>query len=257
MTVFEAIILGLVQGLTEFLPISSSGHMLLVGRFLGVGTLGLGFELICHVATLAAICAVMRKDVWELIGKPLSKPMRMIVVATVPTAVIAGLISVFCRDLLDGTALVYCFIVTGILLLCCGFAPERAPYKPMKYRHAALIGAVQGIAAFPGLSRSGTTIATCTMLGYGKEQSARFSFLLSVPVIIGSTAVELIFGGGVGGDAGVAALAAAAVAAFVSGLAAVKFMLKFLSKHGMDGFAVYLFLLSVFMLINDYALHLF
>ncbi|MDE6398731.1 MAG: undecaprenyl-diphosphate phosphatase, partial [Clostridiales bacterium] len=250
MTVWQAIILGLVQGLTEFLPVSSSGHLLLFGRFLGVGNVGLGFELVCHLGTLAAICLCMRREIAPLIRHPLSRPVRLIAVASVPTAIIAGILSVFFRDALEGSLLIYGFLATGILLLCCGFAAEKARNTPMLYRHAAIVGAAQGIAALPGLSRSGTTIAAATFLGYDRESAARFSFLLSVPVIVGSSLIELICNG-VGGGVSAAALAAACGASFVSGLVAVPFMLKLLRKRGLDGFAVYLFLLSVFLLIND------
>lgn len=256
MSIIDAIILGLVQGLTEFLPVSSSGHMLLVGSFLGVGEVSLGFELVCHLATLVAVCIVLRRDVGALVRKPLSRPMRLLIVGTIPTAVIAGIISFFFRDLLGGNMLVYCFIITAILLMCCEFASARAEQKPMTYPHAAVIGVAQGIAALPGLSRSGATIATATILGYDKKQSARFSFLLSIPVIIGSSVVEIALNG-VGSGVSVAALIAAFVSSFISGLLAVKFMLRLLERRGMTGFAVYLFALSVFLLINEYALHLF
>ncbi len=256
MTVWEAIILGIVQGLTEFLPVSSSGHLILTGRFLGVGQTSVGFELICHLGTLAAVCLCMRRDVWPLLRHPLSRPVRLLAVASIPTAVIAGCISVFFRDALEGSLLLYGFLVTGILLLCCSLADRHAQQKPLLYRHAAMIGAAQGIAALPGLSRSGATIATATLLGYDREQAARFSFLLSIPVIIGSSVIELAMHG-VGYGIGATALVAAFIASFVSGLLAVSFMLKLLKKHSLDGFAVYLFVLSVFLLINDYALHLF
>ncbi len=256
MTVLEAIILGIIQGFTEFLPVSSSGHLLLAGRFLGVGEVSVGFELVCHLGTLAAILIVMRNEVFTLVKAPFSRPMRLLFVASIPTAVIAGILSFFFRDVLEGSLLVYCFIITGILLLCCGFASPKKGELPMTYPHAAAIGAAQGIAALPGLSRSGTTIAVATLLGYNREQSARFSFLLSVPVIVGSSIIELCLHG-VGEGIGAAALMSAFAASFISGLVAVSFMLKLLRKRGMDGFAVYLFVLSVFLLINDYALHLF
>lgn len=256
MTILEAILLGLTQGLTEFLPVSSSGHLLLIGRFLGVGTVSVGFELVCHLGTLSAVFFAMRQDVFNLIKHPTSRPMRLMVVATLPTAVIAGILSFFFRDLLEGSFLLYGFILTGILLLCCGFAEKNAQPKVMRYPHALVIGAAQGIAALPGLSRSGTTIAAATVLGYNREQAARFSFLLSLPVIIGSSIVELTLNG-VGAGIGAAALSAAFAASFISGIVAVKSMLKLLRNHGMDGFAVYLFLLSVFLLLNEYALHIF
>ena len=256
MNIIEAIILGLVQGFTEFLPVSSSGHLLIVGRFLGVGEVSVGFELVCHLGTLAAVLLVMRKDVFSIVKKPFSRPTALLAVATLITGAIGAVISLFFRDALEGEYLIFGFIATGILLLCCEFGGTHEAEKKMNFGHAAIIGAAQGIAALPGLSRSGTTIAAAKMLGFSREQSARFSFLLSVPVIIGSSLVELLMHG-VGAGIGVWALIAACAASFISGLVAVKFMLKLLGKHGMDGFAVYLFVLSVFLLINEYALGLF
>ena len=256
MNIHDAIILGLVQGLTEFLPVSSSGHLLIVGRFLGVGEVSVGFELVCHLGTLAAVLLVMRKDAFAIVKKPFSRPTALLMVATLITGAIGAVISLFFRDALEGEYLIFGFIATGILLLICEFGRDNTPNKKMNFGHAAVIGAAQGIAALPGLSRSGTTIATAKLLGFSREQAARFSFLLSVPVIIGSSVVELLMHG-VGAGIGAWALIAACAASFVSGLVAVKFMLKLLTKHGMDGFAVYLFVLSLFLLINEYALGLF
>ena len=255
MTVWEAIILGLVQGLTEFLPVSSSGHLLLAGRIMGLGTLGLGFELVCHLGTLLAVFLVMRKELFALVRKPFSRRMRVLGLASVCTAVIAGFISVFMRDLLEGSLLTYCFIITGILLLCCGFASQKK--AEVGYGDAAIIGLMQGVACFPGLSRSGTTIATAQFLGIPRKKAAEFSFILSIPVILGSSIIELSLHGLGGGNVGALAMIAAFGASFIGGLFAVVFILKLLQKGNLDWFAVYLFMLSAFMLINDYALHLF
>lgn len=251
----EAILLGLTQGLTEFLPVSSSGHLLLMERFLGVGNVGVGFTLVCHLGTLLAVCAAMRREVWELVRHPLSRPMRLLIIGSIPTAIIGGLMSVFCRDLLEGEFLVYGFLLTGILLLCCGFAgkPTRSLFR---YRDAAVVGVAQGIAALPGLSRSGATVAAATLLGYERTEAARFSFLLSIPVIAGSSLVELLTNG-LGGGIGAGATVAALLSSFVSGLLAVRLLLRLLRSRDFDGFAVYLFLLSIFLLLNDYVLHLF
>ena len=255
MTVFEAIVLGLVQGLTEFLPVSSSGHLLLAGRIMGFSTLSLGFELVCHLGTLLAVFLVLRKELWALVKKPLSRPVRVLVLASACTAVVAGIFSVFLRDLLDGSLLVYCFIITGILLLSCGFMPQKR--TEIGYGDAAVIGLMQGVACLPGLSRSGTTIASAQLLGVEREKAAQFSFILSVPVILGSSVIELALHGLGSTNAGVLALLSAFAASFLGGLFAVRFLLRLLKKHSLDWFAVYLFMLSAFMLLNDYALHLF
>lgn len=255
MNIWQAIVMGLVQGLTEFLPVSSSGHLLLAGRFLGLGSVPLGFELVCHMGTLVAVCLCMRREIARVLRHPLEHEAKSLYIACIPTAIVAGLISVFWRDALEGSLLIYGFLVTGILLLCCGFSERQKAQKPLLYRHAAVIGAAQGIAALPGLSRSGATMATAMYLGYDRKQAARFSFLISIPVIVGSSAVELLWGGGAGGI-GITACIAAFFASFVSGMFAVSALLKLLEKHSLDGFAVYLFALSVFLLLNDYVLHI-
>ena len=257
MNILEAIILGLTQGFTEFLPVSSSGHLLLVGRFLGVGNVSLGFELVCHVGTLAAIGIVMRRECIALVRHPLSRNMRLLVVATVPTAIIAGVIGLLFRDIAEGSLLVYGFILTGIIIMVGEICAARKPLtSPLSYGKASVIGVAQGVAALPGLSRSGTTMAVATLLGCSREDAARFSFLLSVPVIIGSSIVEIALNG-IGSGISAAALIAAAISSFVSGLVAAKAMLGFLRTHSLDGFAVYLLILSAFMLVNDCFLHLF
>ena len=177
MTVWEAIVLGITQGLTEFLPVSSSGHLILMGRFLGTADVSVGFELVCHLGTLLAVIIAMRREIWEVARKPLGKQMRLITVASIPTAVIGGIITCFFRDALEGALLIYGFIITGILLICCGIFGKSRARGEMLYPHAAAIGAAQGIAVLPGLSRSGTTIAAATLLGYNREQAAKFSFL--------------------------------------------------------------------------------
>lgn len=256
MTIIEAVILGLVQGFTEFLPVSSSGHLLLFSRFLGVSELSVGFELVCHLGTLTAVVIAMRKPIFEVLRKPISRSSGLIICATAVSAVIVGIISVFFKNILSGELLIYCFILTGILLLCCEFTASEKPYRKMLYPHAAVIGAAQGLAALPGLSRSGTTIAAAQLLGYNRKQSAEFSFLLSIPIIIGSSVVELI-AHGIGGGIGAGAIAAAFISSFVSGIIAVRLMLKIVSRHSLDGFAIYLFLLSVFLLLNDFVFNLF
>lgn len=254
MSILEAFLLGLVQGITEFLPVSSSGHLILVGKIFGVTEMSIGFELVCHLGTLAALLIVVRKTVFETVRKPLGKPMRLILAATVPTVILAALVRVFFASAFDGKYLVYCFLITGIALVAVGFVPARP--REMTFADAIIIGCAQGLAAMPGISRSGSTIAAATALGHDRSKAAEFSLLISVPVIIGSATVELITQG-VGGSVGVAALLVGFASSFASGLASVLLLLKILKKSNLDGFAVYLFALSVFLLLNQYVLHLF
>lgn len=257
MSIFESFILGLVQGLTEFLPVSSSGHLILVSQILGLEKMSVGFELICHLGTLLAVIIALNKDILAVIKKPLGKPMRLIVVATIPTVIIVVAFRGFFRSAFGGEYLVYGFLITAILLLIVGFAPRKAtPNKQMSYLDAVIIGTAQGIAALPGISRSGSTIAAGSLLGLDRATSARFSFLICIPIIIGSSLVELITNG-VGVSIGVLPLLIGFFTSFASGFFAIKVMLKLLNKFNLDIFAIYLFILSTLMLLNQFLIHLF
>ncbi|MCL2675854.1 MAG: undecaprenyl-diphosphate phosphatase [Firmicutes bacterium] len=251
MNILEAVIIGIIQGLTEFLPISSSGHTILAGRILGVEA-NLAFELILHLATLCAVIIVMRKDIFALVKKPFQKETGLLLSATAVTTVILLLFLDFFKSTFDGQFLPYCFIITAIMLLCAGFFKQSQ--RKMTYLDALIIGVVQGCAALPGISRSGSTIAAGTMLGQERGRAARFSFLLSIPVIIGSSVVE-ITGGGLSGVAFLP-LFFGFFAAFVSGLLALRLMLKLFSRSA-DYFAIYLLALSILLLLNDFILHWF
>lgn len=256
MSIIESFILGLVQGLTEFLPVSSSGHLILISQILGLEKMSIGFELVCHLGTLLAVVLALNKDIIALVKKPLGKEMRLIIVATIPTVVIVVLFEGFFRKTFSGDYLVYSFLITAILLLIAGFAPTKARAKKLGYLDALIIGTAQGIAAVPGISRSGSTIAAGSLLGMDRPTSARFSFLISIPIIIGSSILELATNG-VGAGIGVAPLLVGFFTSFLSGLLAIKLMLKILQKFNLDAFAVYLFALSAFLLLNQYVFTLF
>lgn len=246
MNIFQAIIIGLLQGLTEFLPISSSGHMLLAARLVNV-KISLAEQLIMHLATLLAVVVVLKNDILGMIKRPLQRENRLIVLATIPTVIVVF----FLRDLVDSplsqTLLPYCFLITAIMLLGSGFFKSKVK-KEISYLDALIIGIVQGFAAFPGISRSGSTISTSLMLGNDRQKSARFSFLLSIPIIVGSSIVE-VWGGGLG-SVHFLSLATGFLSAFLSGFLALKFMLKWLGAS-FDYFAIYLLALSVLLILND------
>ncbi|MDR0426659.1 MAG: undecaprenyl-diphosphate phosphatase [Clostridiales bacterium] len=256
MNIIEAFILGLIQGLTEFLPVSSSGHLVLFSRVTGTPS-GLLFDLIVHCATLLAVVIVYYKDVKDLIRHPLSKKMRLLLCATLVTGGGFLLLKGAAEGMMNGWALPYCFAATGVVLILGAKLPPRRkrPQTEMGYVDALIIGGAQGIAALPGLSRSGLTISTAHMLGCKKEENAGFCFLLSIPVILGSTVLEAVTGE-------VAAvpvenLLVGFFTAFVGGLICLKILSRFLSKGSFAGFSVYLFALSLFLLLNDLVFQLF
>lgn len=248
MTVLEAIIIGLIQGLTEFLPVSSSGHILLVERIMGVES-ELGFTLILHLSTLLAVVIVMRKQIWQTVRTP--KKWAPLILATVFSALVVFALGNALESFFSGKFLAVSFLITAIMLLLSGFIKTKK--HEISCFDAVIIGCVQGLAVIPGLSRSGSTVSAAVMLGNEREESVSFSFLLSIPIIVGSAAIDLITKGI--SSVPFLPLLCGFISAFVSGLLAVKLMLKI--SRGYDAFAIYLTALSAFILVNDLFLHLF
>lgn len=268
MTYFEATILGLVQGLAEFLPISSSGHLALLQNWFDIDeTKVLLFTVLLHVGTLVSVFIVYWKDIWELIkelaltikdlctGKGLrmeERPVRklgvMIIAATIPTAIIGFAFS----DLFDSmyTSVLPIgigLIITGFLLV---FAEKigtaNRGIKEMNIRNAVFVGLVQGIAICPGISRSGSTLFGSLVCNLDRKFAVKFVFLISIPSILGSAILEAP----AAIEAGVTAaqmgpvLWGMAVAA-VSGLVAIKTMIKIVSDKKLSYFSYYVWLLGL------------
>ncbi|MGN1077533.1 MAG: undecaprenyl-diphosphate phosphatase [Candidatus Gallimonas sp.] len=258
-SIWKSILLGTVQGLTEFLPVSSSGHLSLLQRMLGFRLEGGSMtflNVMLHFGTLVAVVFAFRKDLVALFKKPY-KTLGMLVVATIP----AGVVGLLCADGIDslfagerGLAyLTVCFSVTALALLATEFfAKRRKVHVPLGWKHALPMGLTQAIALFPGISRSGSTIAAGTLSGAKAEDVARFSFLMSVPVILGSFVLELkdvIFpaeGAVPIGTNEVVGTVIGVLFAALSGFFAIRLMLKVVSKANYKWFSLYLVLLSLF-----------
>lgn len=264
MTVWIAIILGLVQGLAEFLPISSSGHLLLVQNIFGISDGGMFFTVLLHLGTLAAVLVVYRKIIIDMLRHPVERKMHWIwlIVATVVTVVVYYVLDeTVITDAVDrGSVLGFCFIITAILLIICDFLRKRLNGKrtipEMKWFHAAFIGFMQGIAPLPGISRSGATITGATACGISRDEAAEFSFLLSIPAILGGAVLEIPKAIKEGLAIGALPCIVGVIAAAISGYFAVKFMIRLITKRSLTGFAVYTFILGVFVLLDQYVLHL-
>ncbi len=256
--IWKSILLGTVQGLTEFLPVSSSGHLSLLQRALGYDIQGAGMmfvNVMLHLGTLLPVVWIFRKEILALFKKPF-KTLLMLIVATIP----AGVVGLLFNDKIDAlfsgdrgiAMLAICFSVTALLLLLCEYvARRRKTSRPLGWGHASAMGLMQAVALFPGISRSGSTIVAGTVSGAKTEDVARFSFLMSIPVILGSAAVELkgaIFpeaGGGISlAGAEIVGMLFGVVAAAVFGFLAVKLMLKVIKRADYKWFALYLVLLS-------------
>lgn len=250
MGVLEAIILGIVQGLTEFLPVSSSGHLQLAKELLGVEIENnLTFDVMLHAATVLSTIVVLWGEVWWLIKGLFSRGMNdeksyflKLVVSMIPVGVVGFLL----RDKIDAMlASQYIMVVVGAMLLLTSALLSFAYYaRPreratISMRDAFIIGLSQAVATMPGLSRSGTTIATGLLLGNDKSSVATFSFLMVLAPILGQTLLDVVDGGFVVTGISVEALVAGFVAAFVVGCLACRFMIGVVKRGKLIWFALY------------------
>ena len=237
--ILKGILLGMVQGLTEFLPVSSSGHLLLLER-MGVAPPSILLNLLMHVASLLAVMILLRKDVIGWVRHPLSRRARWLYLVCIPTALVAFALRYFAEDVLTGTYLPLGFLATSCLLFWGASIPPRS--RPLTPANALLTGVVHGLAALPGLSRSGATVSAMRLMGIEGEEAVRLSFLMSVPVIVGGAAYECI--GADWGAVNVPLTIAAAVSSFLFGLLGLRLMLKAF-RRAMPIFGVYTFALAI------------
>jgi undecaprenyl-diphosphatase len=251
MEVIDAAILGIVQGLTEFLPVSSSGHLELGKAILGdqsVPEESLLFTVVLHFATALSTVIVFRKDVIAILGDVFrfreSENTRLalkIILSMIPAAAIGVLFSDEMESLFDGNVILVGFmlIVTGLLLFLAGRAKRTD--KDVGWIDAVIIGVSQAIAILPGVSRSGATISTSVLLGNDRAKAARFSFLMVVPLIFGKIAKDLLDGGLEVQSSSTVPMLVGFVAAFVTGLLACTWMIKLVRKAKLHYFSYYCF----------------
>lgn len=255
MTIWQAIILGLVQGITEFLPVSSSGHLVVARALLGAEAEPLIFEIVVHCGTLLAVLVVFRHDILRMLKNPLGKLVRYLVVATIPAVIFALLFDNWIESAFGGRFLGIGFILTAILLTLAERKQVRHPRKfnQMKYTDALAMGGMQAVALVPGISRSGSTIVGGLFCGLDRRMAARFSFLMSIPAILGSVVFKFkdLMSIGAGGTS-IAAIIVGALVAAVSGYLAIRFMLELISKKKMYGFAIYVLILGVFVIVCQF-----
>lgn len=238
-------LLGLVQGLTEFLPVSSSGHLVLLSNLLGVEE-SLFISILLHVATLLSIFVVFYKDIIYLIKHPLSQQSMMLVFATIPTCIIVLILLPIIKSSFSGNLLPYCFLISAILLLLTELLVKKNKQKKYSnYIIALVMGIAQGFAVFPGISRSGSTI--CAGLLAGEKEAPKFSFLMSIPIILLSMIMEIyeICIESVVINFNLWAVLISFVVAFLMGVLAIKFMLKLTKKTNFKWFSLYLFIISI------------
>ncbi|MDR0760828.1 MAG: undecaprenyl-diphosphate phosphatase [Treponema sp.] len=280
MKFFEAIILGAIQGITEFLPVSSSGHLVLVQRIFGISEPALFFDTMVHVGTLAAVFVVLWKDIWGILRRPLQPVTGFLILATIPTVVAAllfkdGIERAFSSGGLLGAA--FLFTAAALLVswrlsgrpgktdrMAARGPDEVLPTGNMGWVDALIIGVCQAVAVVPGVSRSGLTLSGALSRRLNRDAAARFSFLLSIPAILGALVLQIkdLAGGDAGtaseaGGIGAGALTAGTLTAAIVGFFAVKFMLKIVRERSLWGFAVYVAVLGALVLVDQGATHFF
>jgi undecaprenyl-diphosphatase len=253
----ETVILGIIQGLTEWLPISSSGHLKIAEKFLGL-EVPILFDVILHLGTLTVILFFFRSDVKKILSAlarldfktDYGRLIPLIIVGTIPTALIGLAFSIFLENFFREV------LTVAVALLACGFVLYSAKAAKEKtgdigYFAALLIGIAQGIAVIPGLSRSGLTIATALLLGIEREKAFKFSFLLSVPAVIGAFGLTLHthFSALAASNLGWVEVFAGVAAAVIVGYLALKLLWKVLAKKGFHFFAFYCWALGALLII--------
>jgi undecaprenyl-diphosphatase len=251
MTLLEAVALGLVQGLTEFFPVSSSGHLVLAEALLEVNPPGVLFEVLVHLATMLSVVVLYRRRLIQLLLGTLhgsredSRYVGMLALASVPAA-LAGLAlgdsvaRLFDRPLLAALAL----LITGCVVYTIRWLAQLGQRSDPGWVGSLAVGTAQAVALIPGISRSGVTVAAALSFGTGRAAAAEFSFLLSVPAIFGASLLQLpqLAEGAEG--IGVVQLIAAAVAAFTGGIAAIVLFVRWLRRGSFHRFAYYCWLVG-------------
>ncbi|WP_026576019.1 undecaprenyl-diphosphate phosphatase [Bacillus sp. UNC438CL73TsuS30] len=247
LTKLEALVLGIIQGLTEFLPISSTGHLYLGRNLFGLQEAGLLLDTMLHLGTLLAVLVFYKNEFIYIIKKPFSKLTLLLIIGTIP----AVLIGLTFKDYFDeisktGSTIGWEFLITGVFLWFADSA--RNGYKKMdqiSYKDAFIIGTFQAAAIFPAISRSGMTIVAALWRKLDRETAAYFSFLLSTPAIAGAVVLQSFeLFEGKGETISLSALLVGIVSSAIFGYIAVKWMVGFLKKHSLRPFAIYVWILG-------------
>lgn len=258
MTLLQVVVLALIQGVSEFLPVSSSAHLVLASRFLSWSDQGLAFDAAVHAGTLAAVLVYFRRDLAELLSEGLRQGgdpgqrrlLKALAVATVPALIVGALAADWIEIWLRSPLLIASTtIVFGLALwLADARGRRRADAESLSVRSALLIGLAQVLALIPGTSRSGVTITAGLALGLTREEAARFSFLLSIPIIVAAGGWGFVSGLADGGSFEFGRFALAALIAGVVAWVSIAAFLAWLKRFGMLPFVVYRLLLGAALL---------
>lgn len=254
MGIWEAIALGFIQGITEFLPVSSSGHLILIREVFGVSDVNaLAFDALLHLATAAAVILYFAKDIWLLVNTALRKLSKLpvnsndltllyaIIVGTIPAVILGLSLESFMETAFRSPLLVAGVLVAGSLLfIYAEWVYQKSPQlNEMDVKKGLKIGFFQSLALIPGMSRSGSAIAGGMLLGLSRHEAARFAFLLAIPVFLGAGGKKLIELITSPDAVSWLAVGVGALVAFLTGLAAIHFMLSFVRRHTLWPFIWY------------------
>ncbi len=263
MTLLQALLLGLLQGATEFLPVSSSGHLVLVPWLLGWPIPGISFDAMVHWGTLVAVVGYFWRDWWAMargalrglrarsLADPHARLLALLLLATVPGALAGALLEEFFEGMFARPVAAAAFLLTTAgILSAASFGgpplPSRRSLEALSWPDALAVGVAQALAILPGISRSGATIAAGLGCGMSRETAARFSFLLATPIILGAGAMELldlVRAGTLAAEAPF--LAVGFLTALASGLGAIHFLLAYVRRRSLYPFALYCALMGI------------
>lgn len=251
----EYIFLGIVQGLTEFLPISSTGHLVLFRQLFGLSDIGLLFDTMLHFGTLIAVIVVFWPEIKRLIANPFSKLARLLIVGTIPTAVIGLAFEDYFEEISrTGVTIGWEFLATGIIIWTVeSMRKGHRKFDQINYTDALIIGTLQGAAILPAISRSGLTIAGSLLRGIDRSDAARFSFLLSLPAILGACTLQTVkLTQNPLDTATLIPMIVGTMFAAIAGYFAIRWMLRIISTGSMKGFALYVWILGAIILSLQY-----
>ena len=244
--IIKYIFIGFIQGLTEFLPISSSGHIVLFGSMFNLDNLLL-ISVVAHIGTLFAVIFCYRKRLYTLIRHPFNKINLNLIIATIPTVILVLLFNTFFESSFSTKTLIWGFLISAVLLFIADF--KKDSMKPITKRSALYMGLAQGLALLPGISRSGSTLVCGLLVGVEKNEALDFSFLMSIPIIIASAVYESfkLFSAQI--TINWLGIFVVMITSFTFGILSIKIMLKLVKKNKLYFFSIYLIVLSLIILI--------
>lgn len=263
MDFWQSLVLGIIQGISEFIPISSSGHLVVLRSIMNIGEIPLLYDVILHIATLIVVIVFFRTRISRMLGAILRwvacrsaeedrqdlKLCVLVILATIVTVAIALVIRPL--ELHNHPGITSgAFLVTALLLVAAHFARGTIGYNGINHKHALIVGAVQGLAVIPGISRSGSTITAALYSGISREQAGEFSFLISIPAILGATVLEMRHIGELGAAVSPMALLAGFMASLIFGFLSLSLLVRLIRGGKLWVFSIYLVPLGIWGLIT-------